>query len=151
MAIESENFEEYINIQKIADRMEMHANELRALSNGNQEQIIPKQSLIVLAAKIYSARRRADEIFAMEGFSVSPAWDIMLDLYQAKVSGNQISVTSACIGGACAPTTGLRWLQVLEDMHLITRIPNSGDRQRTVIEITKGGLIKVEVAIVSHL
>lgn len=86
------------NRETIADRMEALAIELRSMSD-KEMQIVPSQAtLLALAGKIYSARRKVDEIFGMVGFSVSPAWDIMLDLYKAKIAGRAISVTSASIG-----------------------------------------------------
>jgi hypothetical protein len=87
----------------------------------------------------------------MTGFAVSPAWDMMLDLYQAKVKGRPISVTSACIGGACPATTGLRWLQVLESHHLVVRKPDAADKRRFVVELTEGGRARMERALSEHL
>lgn len=139
------------NRQAIADRMEALAIELRTLSDNELDAVPSEQTLVSLARKIYTARRTVDDIFGMPGFAVSPAWDIMLDLYQAKIKGRQISVTSACIGGACAPTTGLRWLQILENMQLIVRKPDPDDKRRFVIELSDGAQIKVERALVSHL
>lgn len=139
------------NRQSIADRMEALAIELRTMSDHEIASVPTEQTLVTLAAKIYSARREVDEIFGMQGFAVSPAWDIMLDLYDAKVRGKSISVTSACIGGACPATTGLRWLQALENMQLILRSPDSADKRRFVVELTDGGRLKVEEALVRHL
>jgi hypothetical protein len=137
--------------QTIADRMEALAIELRSFSD-DQLSVIPTQATLAgLAAKIYSARRKVDEIFDMTGFAVSPAWDMMLDLYQAKVTGKKISVTSACIGGGCPTTTGLRWLQVIENMMLIERKPDPEDKRRTVIQMTDGGKVKVERALTAFL
>lgn len=137
--------------QEIADRMEALAIELRTLSDRELETIPSEQTLVSLARKIYSARRKVDEIFAIKGFSVSPGWDMMLDLYYAKFQDREISVTSACIGGACPPTTGLRWLHVLEKMQLIERNPDLDDRRRYTVAITESGQVKVERALTSHL
>lgn len=139
------------NRQAIADRMEALAIELRTLSDCDMETVPSEQTLVALAAKIYAARRKIDQIFGMNGFAVSPAWDMMLDLYVARSNGKAISVTSACIGGACPPTTGLRWLQALENMRLIIRRPDAEDKRRFVVELTEGGQMKVENALVSHL
>lgn len=139
------------NRQSIADRMEALAIELRTMSDREIASVPTEQTLLTLAAKIYSARREVDDIFGMQGFAVSPAWDIMLDLYDAKMRGKRISVTSACIGGACPATTGLRWLQALENMQLILRSPDNEDRRRFVVELTDGGRLKVEEALVRHL
>lgn len=137
--------------QTVADRLESLAIELRTLSDREMEAIPTEGTYAMLAAKIYSARRNVDDIFGMPGFAVSPAWDMMLDLYQAKVEGKQISVTSACIGGACPVTTGLRWLQALEGRLLIERKPDPEDKRRYVVELTDGGKVKVEKALGAHL
>ncbi|MBA4046334.1 MAG: hypothetical protein C0471_18245 [Erythrobacter sp.] len=107
--------------------MEALAIELRTLTDEHIQSVPSEETFLGLAAKIYQARRRVDKIFGVQGFAVSPAWDMMLDLYQAKVKGRPISVTSACIGGACPATTGLRWLQVLESRQLIVRKPDLSD------------------------
>lgn len=137
--------------QMIAERMETLAIELRTMSDHEIASIPTRQTLQSLSVKIYTARRRVDEIFGMCGFAVSPAWDIMLDLYHAKCQGKTISVTSACIGAACAATTGLRWLQALENRNLLARSPDPNDKRRHVVELTEGGQLKVEQALVSYL
>lgn len=139
------------NRQAIADRMEALAIELRSISDEEMRAIPSESTLVALAGKIYSARRRVDDIFGMAGFSVSPGWDIMLDLYQAKAKGKRISVTSASIGAACPATTALRWLQALETMGLIERQEDTNDRRRTVINLTSGALVKISKALEMHL
>jgi len=131
--------------------MEAIAIELRTIAD-SETQTVPSQcTFLNLAAKVYQARRKVDQVFGMPGFAVSPGWDMMLDLYQAKFINRQISVTSACIGGACPATTGLRWLQVLESRHLVVRQQDRNDKRRQVVEITDGGRILVEKALEVHL
>lgn len=139
------------NRQALAERMEALANDLRALSEEEDHPVPTETALLGLATKVYSSRRFVDTIFGIPGFAVSPGWDIMLDLYKSKVLGKQISVTSACIGGACAATTGLRWLQVLEGMQLIERQADQKDKRRSAVEITESGKIKVEQALAKLL
>lgn len=137
--------------QTIADRMEALAIELRTLSDESVQSIPSQEAFLGLAAKIYQARRKVDKIFGLQGFAVTPGWDIMLDLYQAKIKGKAISVTSACIGGACPATTGLRWLQVLENRDFVRRMPDPEDKRRVVVELTDGGRDRVERALTVHL
>ncbi|WP_156318271.1 winged helix DNA-binding protein [Porphyrobacter sp. AAP60] len=139
------------NRQTIADRMEALAIELRSISDDEIETVPTDSTLVALASKIYSARRDVDKIFGMHGFSVSPAWDIILDLYKANALGQDISVSSACIGAACPATTGLRWIQALENMKLIERRPDPEDRRRFVVSLTEVGKIKAVKALSSHL
>jgi len=139
------------NRQSIADRMEALAIELRSASDREVNMVPTQEAFLGLAAKVYAARRSVDKVFGISSFATSPGWDIVLDLYQAKLGQKQISVTSACIGGACAQTTGLRWLQVLEDLQLLARIPDPNDKRRTVVELTEAGRLKVEAALAAHL
>jgi hypothetical protein len=131
--------------------MEALAIELRSISDMDSQAVPSEATLVALAGKIYSARRKVDEVFGMPGFAVSPAWDIALDLYRAKAEGKTISVTSACIGAACPATTALRWLQVLETMKLVERKPDDQDGRRSVVELTDGAVVKVAKAISHHL
>lgn len=135
----------------IVDRIEALAIELRTLTDREVETVPSEQTFGALAEKIYVARRNVDAVFGMSGFAVSPGWDMMLDLYRAKIKGKSISVTSACIGGACPPTTGLRWLQALEEMQLIDRTPDPQDKRRSVIHLTSTGKLKVERALANYL
>ncbi len=139
------------NQQAIADRMEALAIKLRTLAHDQIQSVPSVESFMHLAARIYQARRKVDKIFGMVGFAVSPGWDMMLDLYQAKFKGRPVSVTSACIGGACPATTGLRWLQFLESRDLVVKKPDADDKRRFVVELTEDGRTLVEEALSEHL
>lgn len=73
-------------------------------------------------------------------FLGEPGWDILLDLFIAKLSGLKISITSACIASQVPPTTALRWLSVLEEEGLIGRAVDAKDRRRTWVELTEVGV-----------
>ncbi len=92
-----------------------------------------------LTRRILSARQVVDEIFGFSGFSASPAWDLMLDLYLQDGMPRQASVTDACLGARCAATTGLRWLRALEGMGLVARTADPNDKRRTYISLTSSG------------
>lgn len=139
------------NRQAIADRIEALAIELRSISDEGMNIIPTEGTLLALASKIYGSRREVDKIFGMAGFSVSPAWDIVLDLYKARAFGKEISVSSACIGAACPATTALRWLHVLEDMNLIARRADLEDKRRYVVSLTERGRILAAEAVAVHL
>lgn len=135
----------------IADQMEALAIELRSMSDEEMQAVPTESTLLGLARSLYAARRHIDDVFATDGFAVSPAWDIMLDLYNARATGKLISVSSACIGAACPPTTGLRWLQALENMQLIERSQDPGDRRRTTVALTEKGWLHTAKALKFHL
>lgn len=136
--------------QIIADQMEALSIELRSMACAPSNPEAAAINLLAVSKKIYSARRKVDEIFGMDGFSVSSGWDIMLDLYGARARGARISVTSACIGGACPATTGLRWLQALGTMGLIERVDDPHDKRRAMVSITTSAVEKVEQALSAY-
>lgn len=88
----------------------------------------------------YAARHRIGAIFGDPDLFGEPAWDILLDLYIAHVEAKDVSVSSACIGSAAPPTTGLRWLGVLADHGLLKREHNPDDQRRVLVRLTERGL-----------
>lgn len=94
---------------------------------------------LALARKIYALRRKRAAIFGCADIFGEPAWDILLDLYIAEAEGKDVSVSSACIGSAAPPTTGLRWLGVLADEGLVVRENDPGDHRRVLVKLTAAG------------
>lgn len=113
--------------------------EVRDLSFSGARTNVLDLNLQVLAKNLYSSRRSVDECFGMAGFSTSPAWDIMLDLFQNEEKGKRVSITSACIGAACASTTALRWIDVLVTRTLIERKDDPKDKRRSYVVLTARG------------
>jgi hypothetical protein len=72
-----------------------------------------------------------------------PAWDMLLDLFVARVEGRLISTSSACIGASVASTTGLRWLRTLETQGLVQRAPDQLDRRQRFISLTSSAMAAV--------
>ncbi len=93
-----------------------------------------------LARKAYATRRKREGIFGQVELFGEPAWDILLDLYVAFVEEKSVSVSSACIGSAAPPTTGLRWLGVLAENDLIAREPDPEDQRRVMVQLTEHGI-----------
>lgn len=90
-----------------------------------------------MAITHYRARRRRDVAFGQDGALFGdPAWDILLDLFAAWLDGKRVSISSACIAAAVPPTTGLRYLGMLEDRGLIERDPDPHDRRRSFVRVT---------------
>ena len=95
-------------------------------------------SLADLARRLYSQRRRRSRHLPA-GLFGEPAWDILLDLFIAAEDGRRIPVTSACIAADVPATTGLRWLQVLENNELVERRADPADGRRTHVALTVAG------------
>lgn len=81
------------------------------------------------------ARRLRDQHFAPELFA-DPAWDMLLDLYAARLEGRRVSVSSLCIAASVPPTTALRWIGTMHDAQLFGREPDPTDRRRAHITLT---------------
>lgn len=92
------------------------------------------------ARQLYANRRRRTEIFANTELFGEPAWDILLDLYVAHSERKSVSVSSACIGSAAPPTTGLRWLGLLAEHDLVMREHDASDQRRVIVRLTEKGL-----------
>jgi Winged helix DNA-binding domain len=97
-----------------------------------------------LAREAYALRRRRSVIFKNDELFGEPAWDILLDLYIAHTESKPVSVSSACIGSAAPPTTGLRWLGVLAEQDLILREHDPEDQRRVLVRLTEKGLAAMD-------
>ncbi len=96
---------------------------------------IDKRMLLDRAALDYGNRRARRRFFPAELFG-EPAWDLLLDLFQARLEGKSISVTSACIGADVPLSTALRWIGVLETEGLVERSRNLTDHRSTWVSLT---------------
>lgn len=82
-------------------------------------------------------RRLRDRFFAPAIFA-DPAWDMLLDLYAARLEGAQVAVSSLCIAAHVPPTTALRWIAALTEQGLFARVADPADRRRIFIALTEG-------------
>lgn len=105
---------------------------------------IGREQFLSLARKRYETRRKRVAVFAANELFGEPAWDILLDLYIAFAEGKTVSVSSACIGSASPPTTGLRWLGVLQDAGLVEREHDSHDQRRVLVRLSDHGVERME-------
>ena len=92
---------------------------------------------------LYDLRRRRDEQFGDDLF-LDPSWDILLDLYVSKHNKKRISVTSACIASAAAPTTALRYIGMLEQRGLVKRYADPLDARRSFLDLSEEACEKME-------
>ncbi|WP_394728199.1 MarR family transcriptional regulator [Altererythrobacter sp. GH1-8] len=103
-----------------------------------------REHFLSLARKRYENRRKRVAVFAANDLFGEPAWDILLDLYIAYAEGKTVSVSSACIGSASPPTTGLRWLGVLQDAGLVEREHDPHDQRRILVRLSDHGVERME-------
>lgn len=72
-------------------------------------------------------------------FDQDPAWTMLLELAWAELQGNQMSITSLCIGSGVEDTTAHRYLKVLEEDGFIVRRSDARDGRRCFVELSPGG------------
>lgn len=85
--------------------------------------------------KAIQVRRLRYEFFDNELFA-DPAWDMLLDLYQAGITQHRVTVTSLCSASAVPNTTALRWIKTLTNAGLIHRRPDRHDARRFFVELS---------------
>ena len=97
-----------------------------------------------IARQTYGDRRRREAILGSNALLGEPAWDILLDLYIARRTDQEVSVSSACIGSAAPATTGLRWLGALQEAGLVVRINDYEDHRRVLVKLSQEGAARME-------
>ena len=65
-----------------------------------------------------------------------PAWDILLDLYVARIEDADVSISGACVAAAVPATTALRWIRQMEREGLIGRAADPTDQRRQYVFLT---------------
>lgn len=135
----------------IAEKLTNIAEQLRDATENRADRthaagtdLIARERLLWLAQTIYDQRRRRCVIIGGPDLFGEPAWDIMLDLYIAHAQGKRVSVSSACIGSASPPTTGLRWLGILQAERLILRENDPQDNRRVNVRLSDDGVERME-------
>lgn len=129
----------------IAGRLRNAAEGAPVRSEGGALRAIrPSRSHLALARMVYNLRRKRATLFGNHDLFGEPAWDILLDLFIAHSEGKPVSVSSACIGSASPPTTGLRWLGVLADEGLVVRENDPEDHRRVMVRLTRAGITAME-------
>lgn len=99
------------------------------------EDAAPVEITAATVRGVIRARRLRDQYFA-DGLFADPAWDMLLDLFAARLEGIAVSVSSLCIASAVPPTTGLRWITTMTDAGLLMRREDPSDRRRAFVTLT---------------
>ncbi len=113
-------------------------------ASGSAVKMKDNDRYLAIARARYKARRKRVAFFQAEELFGEPAWDILLDLYIAYAEDKPVSVSSACIGSASPPTTGLRWLGVLQSAGLVEREHDPRDQRRVLVRLSQHGIEQME-------
>ncbi|WP_432769200.1 winged helix DNA-binding protein [Sphingopyxis sp.] len=87
--------------------------------------------------RILRQRRMREQYFPADLFA-DPAWDMLLDLYAARLERQPVSVSSLCIAAAVPATTALRWIKTMTDAGLFVREADPQDGRRIFIALAEG-------------
>jgi len=87
--------------------------------------------------KMLRQRRMREQYFPADLFA-DPAWDMLLDLYAARLERQPVSVSSLCIAAAVPATTALRWIKTMTDVGLFVREADPQDGRRIFIALAEG-------------
>lgn len=90
-----------------------------------------------------SMRKMRSQYFPTELFS-DPCWEMLLDLYDARLAGAEVTVTSLGAASGVPLTTALRRMEQLLAHGLIERSGDTGDKRRTIVRLSQEGLDAVE-------
>ncbi|MDR6834056.1 MULTISPECIES: MarR family winged helix-turn-helix transcriptional regulator [unclassified Sphingopyxis] len=82
-------------------------------------------------------RRMREQYFPADLFA-DPAWDMLLDLFAARLERQPVSVSSLCIAAAVPATTALRWIKTMTDAGLFVREADPHDGRRIFIALAEG-------------
>lgn len=85
----------------------------------------------------------ARQSFFPDGLFSDPAWDMLLDLTHARLSGKRVSVSSLCIASRVPATTALRRIGDLVNEGLATRVRDEADGRRVFVELTEDGFARM--------
>jgi hypothetical protein len=83
-------------------------------------------------------RRLRDHFFNRKDLFADPAWDMLLDLFAARLEGQTVPVSSLCIASAVAPTIALRWIDSLSKQGMFVRTADPSDGRRVRVQLSEG-------------
>lgn len=99
--------------------------------------------LLNLAAALVRARGNRARQFRQNLFG-DPVWDMLLDLFIARLSHKPVCVSSLCIAARVPASTALRWIRNLERHGEVMRRPDASDRRRVYVELSDSAFRSVE-------
>lgn len=85
-----------------------------------------------------------------DGLFCDPAWDMLLDLTYARLTGKRVSVSSLCIASRVPATTALRRIGDLVAEGLAMRVRDENDGRRVFVDLTDDGYSRM-LAYVEHV
>ena len=94
--------------------------------------------------RVLKLRASRNHIFSKALFG-EPAWDMLLQLYDAQLQGRTECITGLCEASGVPQTTALRWISCLEDRKLIRKEQDAFDQRRILLSLTDKALAAMEL------
>jgi DNA-binding MarR family transcriptional regulator len=91
--------------------------------------------LISMLGKYFENKRLRYIIVSQDLFS-DPYWDILVELFNARLRGKNLTVSAVATAGNMPPTTGLRYLDSLLSMEYIYRERDEWDGRKVFIRLS---------------
>lgn len=95
-----------------------------------------RDSLLEDARAELLRRKQRRQVLGHLGILNDPAWDILLELYIADITGCQLYASVVGTDAAIPQSTALRWLTVLEKEGLLRRRFDNFDKRRQWVGLT---------------
>jgi predicted transcriptional regulator len=116
------------NIAEISEKVE---NQLRADILDNDD----NKLLTVFVSRYMENRNLRSKMISQDLFS-DPCWDILMDVFSARLNDKNISVSAVATAGNMPHTTGLRYIDTLEKIGYIYRERDDWDGRRIFVKMT---------------
>lgn len=76
-----------------------------------------------------------------ENLFFDPAWDMLLELYAAKLAGKLVSRAELCVLSRTPLSTALRWVELLERNGWVARKTLANDDDRCLLTLSQKALV----------
>ena len=92
-----------------------------------------------MVTAVIRSRRARESLFGPDLF-FDPAWDMLLELFRAHLEQQRVAASELARAAAIPATTGLRWIDKLEQCGWVTRRPDPLDARRVFVELNATGV-----------
>lgn len=120
----------------IEDFMSKSGHEASAKRKGEKSAFCFENQLLSFIRQEVSKQELRRKYLPAELFG-EPGWNILLDLFECTLRGRPVSVSDASVASQAPPTTGLRWVQRLEELGLLERHRSPSDARVNYLTLTE--------------
>lgn len=126
--------------RRLANLVALAAPEAKPASGKSANSVERRRGIL---RELRAVRGIRSKYFPPDLFS-DPCWEMLLDLYEARLGGSDVSVTSLGATSGVPMTTALRRIEALQAHGLIVRVEDEDDQRRTNVRLTNVGIEAVE-------